>query len=93
MNPLDRVIANENAREILECLTGAELLVLQAMMSGWEKAEIAEHRGVSRCTINQQLRRARRRIILYLPELAAAIDGRVLLPERAHNHNGNGGKG
>lgn len=81
---VDRLIAEEQAKRMLDCLSGEQLLILQLILCGWNGAQIAEHLGVSRSLVSQRLSAARRRILQAMPELAPAVDGRSR--QRAAKH-------
>lgn len=88
MNPLDRVVAHETMQEVLDCLTGRELLLVLLRLDGWTWQQIGDHLGVTRKAVNWHMTQARRRIIAELPDLD--VNGHN--PQRgvSHRRNGNG---
>ena len=72
MNPvLERVIAREGMREILACLTPAEVAMLAWLLDGYNVSDVAEIMGISQAAVSQGLRRAEDRLLQELPYLAA----------------------
>ena len=77
MTPLDSLIAQDTMRQILQCLTPQQLIIVWLRWQGLNDSEIAELLGVRRQLVHHRMTRARRTLIRRLPELRSTIEGRT----------------
>lgn len=73
---LDRIIQQEELREIVSVLTPRQATIAGLRLVGLSSKQIAQLLGVSVTTISMHMHHARRRIARFRPDLAPFLHGR-----------------